>query len=113
MTTQLSYVIKYVGDMSAAVRFYQEQLGLKLRFQSAEWSEFETGSTTLALHAASAERSPPGGLRAGVSAADIDSFYAQNSRQGVKFTSPPTELHGQRIARFKDTDGAESSVSGT
>ena len=58
MTTQLSYVIKYVGDMSAAVRFYQEQLGLKLRFQSAEWSEFETGSTTLALHAASAERSP-------------------------------------------------------
>ncbi len=112
MTTQLSYVIKYVGDMSAAVRFYQEQLGLKLRFQSAEWSEFETGSTTLALHAASAERSA-GSCELGFRAADIDSFYAQKSRQGVKFTSPPTDLHGQRIARFKDTDGAESSVSGT
>lgn len=112
MTTQLSYVIKYVGDMSAAVRFYQEQLGLKLRFQSPEWSEFETGSTTLALHVASAERSG-GSCELGFRTADIDSFYAQNSRQGVKFTSPPTELHGQRIARFKDTDGAESSVSGT
>jgi predicted enzyme related to lactoylglutathione lyase len=112
MITQLSYAIKYVGDMAAAVRFYQDHVGLKLRFQSPEWSEFETGSTTLALHVASPER-PAGSCELGFRASDIDSFYTQNSRQGVKFTSPPTELHGQRIARFKDTDGAECSVGGT
>ncbi|MBV8340850.1 MAG: VOC family protein [Gammaproteobacteria bacterium] len=111
MGTQLSYAIKYVGDMSAAVRFHQEQLGLKLRFQSPEWSEFETGSTILALHAASPEH-PAGSCGLGFRVADIDAFYSQSSRQGVKFTSLPTELHGQRIARFKDTDGAECSVSG-
>jgi len=31
----------------------------------------------------------------------------------VKFTSPPMDVHGQRIARFRDTDGAECSVGGT
>ena len=112
MSMQLSYAIKYVGDMSAAVRFHQEQLGLKLRFQSPDWSEFETGLTTLALHAASPEH-PAGSCGLGFRVADIDAFYTQNTRQGVKFTSPPTSLHGQRIARFKDIDGAECSVSGT
>jgi len=111
MGTQLSYAIKYVGDMSAAVRFHQERLGLKLRFQSPGWSEFETGSTTLALHAASPEH-PAGSCGLGFRVVDIDAFYADASQQGVKFTSPPAELHGQRIARFKDIDGTECSVSG-
>jgi lactoylglutathione lyase len=112
MVTHLSYAIKYVGDMFEAVRFHQDQLGLKLRFGSPEWSEFETGSTTLALHAASPDH-PAGSCALGFRVADIDGFYSETSRQGVKFTSPPTDLHGQRIASFKDTDGAEYSVSGT
>jgi len=112
MVMQLSYAIKYVGDMSVAVRFHRERLGLELRFQSPEWSEFETGSTTLALHTASPEH-PAGSCGLGFRVADVDAFYAQNLPQGLKFTSPPTDLHGQRIARFEDTDGAEYSVSGT
>ena len=111
MVTQLSYAIKYVGDMSTAVRFYQERLGLKLRFQSRGWSEFETGSTTLALHAASPDH-PAGSCGLGFRVGDIDAFYAQNSPD-VKFTSPPMDVHGQRIARFRDADGAECSVGGT
>jgi lactoylglutathione lyase len=111
MPTQLSYAIKYVGDMAAAVRFHEEQLGLQLRFQSPEWSEFETGSTTLALHLATSEH-PAGTCSLGFHVADIVGFHTQRSQQGVQFTMPPTELHGQRIAKFKDTDGAECSVSG-
>jgi hypothetical protein len=49
MTTSLTYVIKFVEDMDKAVRFHVDQLELKLRFQSPEWSEFETGATTIAL----------------------------------------------------------------
>jgi hypothetical protein len=55
MATSLTYAIKFVASMSEAVRFHAEELELQLRFQSPEWSEFETGSTTLALHIASAE----------------------------------------------------------
>jgi len=111
MATAMSYAIKYVGDMDHAVRFHRDQLGLALRFQSPGWSEFETGSTTLALHAATSEH-PPGTCQLGFRVANLAEFHAQLSGQGVVFTSPPTEVHGQRIARFKDCEGAECSVSG-
>jgi catechol 2,3-dioxygenase-like lactoylglutathione lyase family enzyme len=51
--TQLRYVIKFVADMDKAVKFYRDVLGLKLKFESPDWSEFVTGETTLALHPAS------------------------------------------------------------
>ncbi len=50
---KLSYVIKFVGDMDRAVKFYRDVLGLPLKFESPGWSEFATGETTLALHPAS------------------------------------------------------------
>jgi predicted enzyme related to lactoylglutathione lyase len=111
MTTALSYAIKFVGDMDAAVKFHVAQLGLKLRFQSPEWSEFETGATTLALHKASAEH-PAGTCQLGFRVAAIDRFYADRIAQGIVSVAPPTDLHGQRIAKLRDVDGAEFSVSG-
>src|SRR5678816_3678782 len=48
---RLSYAIKYVADMARAIAFHRDVLGLPLKFQSPEWSEFATGQTTLALHA--------------------------------------------------------------
>ena len=55
---QLSYVIEFVGDMERAVKFYRDVVGLPLKFQSPEWSEFSTGDTTLALHPASKRDAP-------------------------------------------------------
>lgn len=109
--TTLSYAIKFVADMDAAVRFHAEQVGLRLRLQSPEWSEFDTGSTTLALHQASAAN-PAGTCQLGLRVDDIDAFFAERARQGVGVVSPPTSLHGQRIAKLRDADGAEFSVSG-
>jgi hypothetical protein len=43
---------------------------------------------------------------------NIADFHAEQQSQGVQFTSPPAELHGQKIARFRDSEGAEYSVSG-
>lgn len=111
MIMKLTYVIKYVADMEQAVKFYQDQLGLALRFQSPGWSEFETGETTLALHEASEEH-PAGTAQLGFGVPDIDRFYAENKDNGVEFTSAPTESFGSRIAKFKDSEGAECSLSG-
>ena len=108
---KLTYVIKYVGDMDRAVKFYKDQLGFALRFQSPGWSEFETGETTLALHLASEEHSA-GTAQLGFGVADIDRFYDEQKDNGVEFTAAPTELFGGRIARFKDSEGVECSVSG-
>ena len=108
---RLSYAIKFVNDMDAAVAFYRDKLGLKLGFQSPFWSEFETGDTKLALHPASKEN-PAGTVQLGLSTEDIDGFHAAREEKGITFTSPPTDMHGARIARILDADGAEISMSG-
>jgi lactoylglutathione lyase len=110
MTTKLAYAIRYVADMDGAVRFYTGQVGLVLRFSSPEWSEFDTGATTLALHAASAEK-PAGTCEIGFGVDAVDAFYARCTAAGVVGVSPPADLHGHRIASLRDVDGAEFNVS--
>lgn len=109
---RLNYAIKFVTDMDEGVRFYRDTLGLPLKFQSPSWSEFDTGGTTLALHPASAEN-PAGSVQLGLGAVDLDRFHAEARGKGVIFTSPPMNVHGTRIARFRDCEGAEVSVSGS
>jgi catechol 2,3-dioxygenase-like lactoylglutathione lyase family enzyme len=107
---RLNYAIKFVGDMDAAVAFYRDTLGMTLLFQSPFWSEFDTGETKLALHPASDEN-PAGSVQLGLGSTNIDNFYAGGQSEGLVFTSAPTDVHGTRIARFRDPDGAEISVS--
>lgn len=107
---QLSYAIKYVADMDKAVAFHRDTLGLKLKFASPFWSEFDTGTTTLALHAASPEH-PAGSVQLGFGSDDLTGFYAAREANGITFTQAPTPMHGTDIARFLDCEGAETSVS--
>ena len=86
--TQLRYVIKFVADMDKAVKFYRDVLGLNLKFESAGWSEFATGETTLALHPAS-DKNPAGKIELGFTVADVEAFYRVMSEKGVLFTMPP------------------------
>lgn len=106
---KLNYVIKYVSNMGMAINFYKDQLGLTLKFQSPHWSEFETGETTLALHLASAKNTP-GTLQLGFGVTDLDEFYVEK-KNNIEFTSAPTELFGNKIAKFKDAEGVECNVS--
>ena len=111
MTATLKYTISYVEDMDKSVKFYVDILGLSLRFSSPQWSEFDTGPTTMALHIASDER-PAGTCQLGFDLDDLTAFHATAMSAGVTFTVPPTMLHGRRIAKFRDLNGAEVSVSG-
>lgn len=110
MQASLVYVLKYVADMNAAVAFYRDKLGLKLRFESPFWSEFDTGATTLALHHASPEH-PAGSCSLGFRTPGLHTAYEARDALGLQFTSPPTPLHGSDIARLRDSEGAEISVS--
>ncbi|HWI88413.1 MAG TPA: VOC family protein [Sphingomicrobium sp.] len=108
---RLTYAIKFVADMDRAVAFYRDKLGLPLGFQSPFWSEFETGETKLALHPASDEN-PAGTVQLGFGVDSLSDFYAHRDQLGIEFTQPPTEMHGTHIGRFRDCEGAETSVSG-
>lgn len=107
---QLAYAIKYVADMDKAVAFHRDALGLTLRFASPFWTEFETGGTTLALHAAD-DKHPAGNVQLGFHTEDLDAFYAAREANGISFTQAPTLMHGIRLARFLDSEGAETGVS--
>ena len=108
---RLSYAIKYVTDMDRAIAFHRDVLGLQPKFSSPFWSEFVTGETTLALHAASPDH-PAGSVQLGFASDDLGEFYGRRDELGLEFTQAPTEMHGMHIARFRDIDNAETSVSG-
>jgi len=50
MFKQVDYVMIGVSNMEQSVRFYKDILGMPLKYQTNEWTEFQTGATTLALH---------------------------------------------------------------
>src|ERR1700741_1946470 len=106
---QLVYAIKYVADMDKAVAFHRDTLGLTVRFASPYWTEFDTGGTTLALHGADGTH-PAGSVQLGFRVEDLDGLYAAREENGINFTSPPTPLHGSRLAGFLDREGAETSA---
>jgi predicted enzyme related to lactoylglutathione lyase len=109
---KFSYAIKFVADMDSAVAFYRDSVGLSLKFASPSWSEFDTGETTLALHPASAAN-PAGTVELGFTVPNIQQFYQDKSRAGLRFTMPPVKQDfGGLLAQFEDSEGARCSVSG-
>lgn len=112
MLPKLTYVIKFVGDMSRAVAFYRDVVGLPLKFESPDWSEFSTGDTTLALHPAS-DKNPAGKIEIGFSVPDLGAFHDALRAKGVRFPlAPKKQDYGDLLAQFEDSEGASVSVSG-
>jgi predicted enzyme related to lactoylglutathione lyase len=109
---KLNYVIKFVGDMDRAVKFYRDVLGLPIKFESPSWSEFATGETTLALHPAS-QMNPAGGVELGFAVGDIQTFHKEMVARDVQFSMPPTQQDfGGLLAQFVDSEGGRCSVAG-
>jgi lactoylglutathione lyase len=112
--------IVMVSDMNASVQFYQHTLGLPLRFQTPEWTEFDFGPSTLALHGGG-KQSPPsmsreplaGTANIGFTVDDLDATVASLKGKGVRFVMEPTlrEKEGIRLAVGLDPDGLAISFA--
>lgn len=112
MSAKLVYAIEFVDDMTRAVKFYRDVIGLPLKFESPDWSEFSTGETTLALHPAS-DRNPAGKIEIGLRVPDLAKFHTDMRANGVTFLqAPQKQEYGTLLARFVDSEGASVSVSG-
>jgi catechol 2,3-dioxygenase-like lactoylglutathione lyase family enzyme len=110
MHAKLSYAIKFVTDMDAAIRFHRDVLGLPLKFQSPEWSEFATGEVTLALHLASAQN-PAGHVELGFAVKNLAGVYTNRQDNELEFLSEPKPLHGSLLASIKGSEGETCSIS--
>ncbi|HEY3024984.1 MAG TPA: VOC family protein [Pyrinomonadaceae bacterium] len=122
MLKQLDYAMVMVSDMRRSVEFYRDTLGIALKFQSPEWTEFLTGTTTLALHGGGvpqkhsgppSEGKPAGVCTIGFNVEDLDKTYEELKAKGVNFVMPPTqqEAEGIKLAVAIDPDGLTISFA--
>ena len=122
MFTQIDYTMIIVSDMNRSVEFYGDKLGIPLKFQSPEWTEFQTGTTTLALHGGGVreDRAPAGDpskqagtCSIGFNVEDVDQTFADLQSKGVPFVMPPTQREGEgiKLAVCIDPDGLPVSFA--
>ena len=116
---RVNYAIVFVSDMDHAVLFYRDVLGLPLKFESPEWTEFATDGATLALHSSEGpepvkdnpQHVPAGRCRPGFCVPDLDEFHKKMVEKAVPCAQEPKEVFGVRIAQYVDPDGLAISVS--
>ena len=120
MFKQLDYTMVIVSDMGRSVEFYRDKLGIPLKFESPEWTEFQTGTTTLALHGGgvakelSGDQSKNAGTCSiGFNTEDLDKTYEELKSRGVRFVMPPMQREGEgiRLAVALDPDGLPVSFA--
>src|SRR5438876_11004149 len=96
MFKQIDYTMVIVSDMNRSVEFYRDKLGIPLKFESPDWTEFQTEGTTLALHGRGIAQTTPAdqGGKAGTCAfgfnvANLDLTYSELTAKCVRFVMPP------------------------
>lgn len=120
---RLSYAIIFVSDMKRSIAFYRDVLEMPMRFDSREWTEFESGGATLALHlaekpnphggharAAEGPREHAGSCRPGLRVKNLDEFHQRMLAHNVPCIEQPKAMFGTRIAQYVDPDGMAFSV---
>src|SRR5215471_9012992 len=121
MFKQADYVMVTVSDMDRSLRFYRDILGLTVKFESKEWSEFITGPTTIALHGGgkSVQGSSPSGetiagtCSIGFNVTDLELTFRELQTRGAHFVMPPTRREGEgiKLAVCVDPDGLPISFA--
>lgn len=116
MFTQIDYTMVVVSDMARSVGFYRDILGIPLKFESPDWTEFLTGATTLALHGGGIASVPAakgdgdkfaGTCSIGFNVEDVDKTYEELKAKGAIFVMAPAQREGEgiRLAVCIDPDG--------
>jgi lactoylglutathione lyase len=120
MFNKVDYVMVTVSDMNRSVEFYKDKLGIPMKFQSPDWTEFQTEGTTLALHGrgtpqqgSSDQTARAGTCTFGFSVPNLDQTFADLSSKGVRFVMTPKlqEGEGIKLAVCIDPDGLAISFA--
>jgi predicted enzyme related to lactoylglutathione lyase len=113
MNARITYVNVYVSDLSRAVDFYHDALGLPVLFRDDRfgYARLDAGPIYLGLAVVGRDQENFSQLvgvhtKIGFAAPDIDAAYRELSAKGVKFPMVPTDQPwGGRLALFADPDG--------
>jgi len=112
---KIDYIMITVSNMAQSVAFYKDKLGIPMKFGTPEWTEFQTGTTVLALHGGGKPREASGDPNThyagtssiGFNVTNLDLVYEQLQAKGVVFVMPPTARPGEalKLAVAVDPDG--------
>jgi lactoylglutathione lyase len=117
---RFSHTIVFVSDMVRSAKFYRDAVGLPLRFESPDWTEFATGSCNLALRRGAdgavppvqADLIPSGHCHVGFTVDDLDEFHKRLLALGIRcLQEPKLAEFGERMAVYADPDGLPISVA--
>ncbi len=107
-----------VSNMELSIDFYQNKLGLQLKFSSDFWTEFTVGETTLALHGGAmekegTEKGDAGNCSFGFYVEDVESLCNELQTKGVKFSQKPEQRENEGIilSTCLDPDGLPISIT--
>jgi lactoylglutathione lyase len=121
MFKQIDYTMVIVSDMARSIEFYRDKLGIPLKFESPDWTEFQTGTTTLALHGGGVKQESvqsdqskfAGTCSIGFNVENIDKTYEELKARDINFVMPPTQREGEgiKLAVCLDPDGLPVSFA--
>ena len=109
-----------VSDMKRSIAFYRDVLGLPTRFESPEWTEFDTLERTFVLHHTGMTAAPSdpgdenlaGHCHPSFTVDDIDAYHERLTSKGVVCVClPRIEDYGRKLAKYVDPDGLLFTLS--
>jgi len=116
---RVNYSIILVSSMARSVAFYRDIVGMPLRFESPDWTEFNTDGATWALHKCDGpapnsdgrQSETAGQCRPGFQVSNLSTFHTRMLEHNVPCAREPMETFGTRIAQYIDPDGLVFSVA--
>lgn len=113
--SKASIVILAVTDLSQAVEFYRDRLGLKLTSTNEDFAFFDAGGFTIALRGGRAKADPSDltSVEIAFAVEHVKPAHQALRAQGVQFKREPRIITGTTWATdFRDPDGHVLSIVG-
>jgi lactoylglutathione lyase len=109
---RLGAVILVVSDMDKSMNFYRDVLELPVKNTSAEWVEFFSSGTVLALHPSKNKtRTKNSGVLVGFMVSNLESVAQKLKDKNVEFFKKPKEESFGKHAIIVDPDGHLISIA--
>ena len=112
MFDRIGAVILLVSDMKRSTKFYRDVLGMEMKQQSKDWTEFSKRGTVLALHPSKKKKlKKNNSILVGFSVSDFDDVCNGLKKKKVKFYKKPKQEPFGKHAIVQDPDGHLISIA--